>query len=103
MDGPLGRVDSMIVGLDELPFAIFFLEVFLEGNCCLIVRDIEHRFVSLLLHVCENFIERFDDCGVLQILDRLGNNIIVVIIVCNKILLVALEGHDGEGTCSIGV
>ncbi len=42
------RADAVVIWFDELPFAVFFVQVFLEGCYCLIVSSVQLRFETFL-------------------------------------------------------
>ena len=47
LDGPFGRIDAMVVWLDELGRAILLLHECFDGRGGLIVRDVENGFVTV--------------------------------------------------------
>ena len=45
LNGPFGRINPVVVGLDEDFFAMLQREVFFDHSACLIVHNIEPDFV----------------------------------------------------------
>ena len=39
LDGAIGGVDTIVCGIDKLPLASFFLEVYIDRRCGLTVSD----------------------------------------------------------------
>ncbi len=51
----------MVMGLDDLPSTVMFVEECFYGSSGLIVRDIEHGFMSFRGEVVEYCFERIND------------------------------------------
>ena len=58
---PLGGIDAMVVGLDDLPGTVVIFEECFDGGCGLIVRYIEHGFMSFRGEVLEDCLECRND------------------------------------------
>ena len=103
LDGALCCVDAVVGRFDELPFAIFFLEEGLDGLGVSIVSYVKGGLVSFIFQFVENLFKCFDDGLVFEITDRLGKDVVGVVIVCNKEILHALERADRQCSCLVGV
>jgi len=90
LNGSFNRIDSVIRWFDKLPLALLLCEVPFDGVGCLVVRDIEFWFGSLLFETGEHFFEAFNDGRIRLIFDRDDKYIICVIVICHKIILVAI-------------
>ena len=93
----------MIGQLNKLPLAIFLREIPFEGCHRLAVSDIKVRLVTFFFHVAKYFDEGLDDGGVGEVLDWDCLDVVRVVIIRHIIILIAVDGLDREGTCSIRV
>ena len=91
LDGPFGGVNPVVVGFDDLEGAPFVAEE--VGNWCagLIVGHVEERAISAGCEVVVDLFEGGDD-GIIG-RGRYGNceDVICVIVVCDKEIVVTIE------------
>ena len=94
LDGPFRRVDAVITRLDKLPLASLRFQEFLEGPCRLVVGDIKCGFVPFIFELLKYLLECLYNGGIGYILDWEGEDIIRIIVLCHKIILIAVDGAD---------
>jgi hypothetical protein len=58
---PLGGIDAMVVGFDDLPGTVMLFEECFDGGSGLIVCYIEHGFMSFCGEVVEDCLECRND------------------------------------------
>jgi len=88
--GPFSCIDSVICRFDKLPLAFLFCEVLFDGVGCLVVRNIELRLESLVVERVEHLFEAFNDGRIRLILNWDGEYVICILVICDKIVLVAI-------------
>jgi hypothetical protein len=77
-------VDAMVGWFDELPSAIGFLEILLDGRCCLIIGHVECWLMSFLGELSEYGIESLYNGCILNIFDGVRKDVIGIIIIGDK-------------------
>ena len=60
------HVDVMIVWPDKFPFAFFVFEIFFEWLGGLVIGDVEDWAMPFVKEHCENILEGFNSCDVLD-------------------------------------
>ena len=93
LDGSFGGVDTVVVGLNELPAAVFGLEESFERSGGLVVRDVEDGLVSLVFQFLKDGLKRVDDGGVLDVGDGAGKDVVVVVIIGHKKILISVRRY----------
>ena len=86
------RINAMIVRFHELVITVLRLQVCFNRLGGLVVRHIERRLESFFLHLRKHILERPDNRLVGHISYRDGKNIVRVVIIRNKVVLVAVQG-----------
>eukprot|EP00956_Cyclotella_meneghiniana_P036802 scaffold130666_cov22-Cyclotella_meneghiniana.AAC.1 len=79
-----GGIDAVFIGWHELPFHVVVAEK-----------------IAFAFKICENIVECSHDCGCFTVGDCSYDNGIGCVVVCNKNILLVLEGHHWESTGQI--
>ena len=93
----------MVVWFYELTLSLLGLEENLEGRSRLVIRNIQEGVVSFFNKDDADALEVVNHSLVLDIWNRLRKNRIVVVIMCNKEILVCVQQTQWEGSRGVDV
>ena len=95
LDCPFSHINLVVLGLHNLILTFFLFQVLFDSFGCLIICDVESRFVLLVFEFFKDIYEGFEDGCISGIFDGSCKDVVAVIVVGNEVVLVSIQGSCG--------